>query len=81
MKWFARELTLFAIAFAKSDLKAKIDTTIEHSPYQGHWFPVPVIHRTFKQFCPLIKHDRKKGYYTRIKRFARSNDSFHNRLG
>ena len=33
------------------------------------------MHRQFKQFCPLIKHDRKKGYLkyngTVIKTFRR----------
>ena len=35
----------------------------EHQPYGGHRLPVPMIHYTFKQFCPLIKRDCKKGYW------------------
>ena len=38
-----------------------IDTTVWTLAISiGHRLPVPVIHRTFKQFCPLVKRDCKK---------------------
>ena len=47
-------ITVFAIAFDQ------LTQLFKHSPYQGHRLKVPVIHRKFKQLCPLIDQTRSQ---------------------